>query len=224
MIEQARANLGAVADETAADGSYGSQQQVGEAARRGWPVTVPVAKRGELDKPFHSHRFVYDPDRDVMICPRTGQALTYSTTKKERPGHLACRVYRCPVHRTCPFARDCTKSMRSARLVEKTVHRDAVLAQVYKRDAGYLAVLMRRRLGTVEPVFGWMKEHFGLRRFWVCGLTGVRAQWALACTVLNLRRIIAAWRRKVAGSQGPPCRRGRFGHAPGCLTVCNCAT
>jgi len=47
----------------------------------------------------------------------------------------------------------------------------------------------QQRSGTVEPVFAWIKERLGYRRFLLRGLTKVRGEWALICTVINLRRL-----------------------------------
>ncbi len=47
----------------------------------------------------------------------------------------------------------------------------------------------KRRKAIVEPVFGWVKEALGFRRFSLRGLEKVSAEWNLVCTAVNLRRI-----------------------------------
>jgi len=42
---------------------------------------------------------------------------------------------------------------------------------------------------TVEPVFGQIKDRQGLRQFLRRGLNNVKAEWSLACTVHNIRKI-----------------------------------
>lgn len=67
---------------------------------------------------------------------------------------------------------------------------------------GPLARKMRQRLATeeglrqylqrqagVEPVFGWIKSILGYRKFLLRGLAGVRGEWSLICTAVNLRRL-----------------------------------
>jgi len=44
---------------------------------------------------------------------------------------------------------------------------------------------------TVEPVFGQIKDRQGLRGFLRRGLDNARAEWSLACTVHNIRKIHA---------------------------------
>jgi transposase len=47
----------------------------------------------------------------------------------------------------------------------------------------------RKRNGIVEPVFGWIKNALGYRRFLLRGLAKVRGEWALICTVINLGKL-----------------------------------
>jgi IS5 family transposase len=47
----------------------------------------------------------------------------------------------------------------------------------------------RRRKVIPEPVFGWIKEVLGFRRFRVRGLTAVTGEWHLVCLAQNLKRL-----------------------------------
>lgn len=47
----------------------------------------------------------------------------------------------------------------------------------------------RKRSGMVEPVFGWIKEMLGYRRFYLRGLRKVRGEWALICAAINLTKL-----------------------------------
>lgn len=71
-----------------------------------------------------------------------------------------------------------------------------------KRDIRYLMkrklatvagrLVYRKRMMTVEPVFGQIKEARGFRRFLLRGLAKVRAEWALITTAHNLLKLHAA--------------------------------
>lgn len=193
MLRQAEENLGGRPAETAADGSYSDQEQIALAEQEGHQVTVPAADRGELSRELHSFHFTYDADADCLICPKTQQKLLYSTTRKAREGRPEAKVYRCPVTATCPFGVQCTKNKRG-REVEVTPCRKSVLRQAEKHGDGRLGEAMKRRMGLIERVFAWIKEHGGFRRFSVRGLEKVRAQWSLVCAVLNLKRIYQVWK------------------------------
>ena len=47
----------------------------------------------------------------------------------------------------------------------------------------------RRRKVIPEPVFGWIKQALGFRRFSMRGLKNVKGEWDLICLVVNLKRI-----------------------------------
>ena len=49
----------------------------------------------------------------------------------------------------------------------------------------------RRRKAIVEPVFGWIKNILGFRRFSLRGTRKVAGEWALVCLVVNLKRMSA---------------------------------
>ena len=201
MLEEAERNLAGATNEsgrpaeTAADGGYSNQEQLAAANGLGHEVTVPVAKRGDLHNALHSHHFQYDAGRDCLLCPVVeDQALPYVSTTKARPGHHEARIYRCPVSDSCPYREACTQNKRG-REIEVTAYRESVLEQVARHGDGRMSEAMRRRLGLVEPVFGWIKTQAGFVRFSVKGLENVRAQWSLQCTVSNLSRMIRAWQK-----------------------------
>jgi hypothetical protein len=41
----------------------------------------------------------------------------------------------------------------------------------------------------VEPVFGWIKEIMGFRRFSLRGIEKVSGEWDLVCLAVNLKRM-----------------------------------
>ena len=47
----------------------------------------------------------------------------------------------------------------------------------------------RRRKAIVEPVFGWIKEVLGFRRFHLRGEAKVRGEWNVVCLAVNLKRL-----------------------------------
>jgi len=47
----------------------------------------------------------------------------------------------------------------------------------------------RRRKAIVEPVFGWVKQVLGFRRFSLRGIEKVSGEWDLVCLAVNLKRM-----------------------------------
>jgi len=56
-----------------------------------------------------------------------------------------------------------------------------------------MRTLLKKRSVTVEPVFGWIKEAMGFRRWTVRGLEKVQTQWLLLCTAVNFNRLKKHW-------------------------------
>jgi hypothetical protein len=50
----------------------------------------------------------------------------------------------------------------------------------------------RLRKQVVEPVFGQIKEAGGFRQFLLRGMAKVKAEWAMICTVHNIRKLALA--------------------------------
>jgi hypothetical protein len=57
-----------------------------------------------------------------------------------------------------------------------------------------MQILLSLRREIVEHIFGIAKTIDGFRRFTARGLEAARAQWALACLAINLRKLLPAWR------------------------------
>jgi transposase len=193
MLEEAEENLGQVAQETVADGSYQSMVGLGEAERKGYAVLVNLgqeagAKRGG---PYHSSRFPYEASQDVVLCPR-GERLKFERVKRNQRWPYAVRAYRCGRFRECPGRAACSAD-RQGRQIEISPYHQALARQRAKQQDPEKQKLLRQRKTIVEPVFGVIKQARGFRRWTVRGLANVRTQWALICTAFNLRKMYKAW-------------------------------
>ncbi|MGA7614838.1 MAG: IS1182 family transposase [Thermoanaerobaculia bacterium] len=67
----------------------------------------------------------------------------------------------------------------------------ATLRMKQKLDSPAGKAVYRRRKAIVEPVFGWVKNVLGFRRFSLRGTRKVAGEWALVCLVINLKRMSA---------------------------------
>lgn len=186
MLDQVQENLGATAQETLADGGYVSAAEMAQAEARGYEVLTPASS--EEDRPYHTSRFIYDEARDCCLCPR-GQVLSYERTKTNR-GKYPVRVYRCRNFRDCPVRRQCSRDPKGRQL-EIGPHHQAMVRQRRKRQEK--AELLRLRKVIAEPPFAWIKRHQDFWRWTVKGLANVRTQWALLCTIVNLKKLFRHW-------------------------------
>jgi transposase len=195
MIDQVEQNVGRVAEQTVADGGYFATAELAAAEEKHYPVLVnlPESVDGPENEPYHASRFTYDAEKDQCICPR-GEGLKFDSVKERDKAHpYQVRVYRCESHETCPVRWQCSRSQRG-RTVQIHPNHAALVRQREKLRDEKMRSLLKRRGSTVEPVFGWIKEGMGFRRWTVRGLEKVQTQWLLVCTALNLIRLKKHWK------------------------------
>lgn len=194
MIEQVRENIGEVAEQNASDGGYFATGELAKAEDKKIPVlmNLPESVTGTEDQPYHASRFVYDADKDQCICPR-GEVLPFDSIKpRDKAMPYEVRVYRCQSYQSCPARWQCSKS-QTGRTVQIHPNHDALVRQREKLKDETMRAILKQRGATVEPVFGWVKEAMGFRRWTVRGLDKVKTQWLLLCTAMNLLRLQKAW-------------------------------
>jgi hypothetical protein len=194
MLEQVTRTTGAVAKENVFDTGYFSGAQLAEAQRQQLPVLVPVQEESAKG-PYAKSNFQYDSVRDGYICPQ-GELLPRVGTRKpttDRP--YPTTIYRCH-NESCPVRDQCTAG-QGGRSIRRTPFEEAIARQQHKNEQPASQILLNLRKEIIEHVFGCIKGNDGFRRFSVRGLAKVRAQWALICTVFNLRKLYQAW---VAGA------------------------
>lgn len=199
MLAQVEENAGATAEQTVADAGYASGVELATAEERGYGVVVNLGEGMNPTvnkKEFHASNFKYDAEQDCCKCPR-GEELTFERTRPDRHREYQIRVYRCRSFRDCPVRDQCSRNRLGRRIEIAPFHGALVRQRLKQRDDAIRAKLKKRK-AIVEPVFGTMKQAFGFRRWSIRGLDGVKTQWALICTVYNLRKLYRAWATRVA--------------------------
>jgi hypothetical protein len=191
MMDCVEAQAGRTAERTVADAGYATGRELARAERDGRDVVValPTGMRPNPGAPFHASNFTYDPGRDCCICPKGG-ILTYRHTRVQRSRGYVLRLYRCTA-KDCPYRAVCAKGKRE-RAIELSQYYEAVVRQRRKQQGVQVRGDLKKRSYLIEPVFAFIKQHLGFRRFTMRGLACVRAQWALLCATYNLHKL---WRR-----------------------------
>lgn len=190
MLDQVEDNLGKVAEQTVADAGYKAVTELAAAEGKNYSVIVNLAEPS--DQPYHASRFVYDRAKDHCICPR-GAVLVFEGSRiRDKVQPYRVSIYRCESYQTCPVRWQCSSS-KTGRTVQ--IHQDyaALVRQREKLKQETLQQKLKQRGQTVEPVFGWSKEVFGLRRWTVRGLEKVKTQWLFQCLAMNLVRLYPSW-------------------------------
>jgi transposase len=127
-------------------------------------------------------------------APRPLPLERVKTKKRKRDGSpYRVEVYRCAACTACPDRARCTTS-KYGRTVERTEHDDAFQRQRQKQRLSDNRFLLKQRGSIIERLFGEVKQCEGFRRWTVAGLDAVRAQWAMMCLTINLKRLYQWWK------------------------------
>ena len=190
MIDHAEEVSGQRCEQTLADAGYSSGEQIRQAQQSNVIMPLPRASQNKEDKPYHTSCFEYDSQSDEVICPQ--QRRIPFQRERTRSGSPV-RVYRSAQTCTgCPVRQECTQD-RHGRSIEIAPWYEAVNAHRKKMSTEEAAQAYSLRAQTVEPVFAWIKNNDGLRRWSFRGLDKVKTQWSMLCTSRNLRAIFRKW-------------------------------
>jgi transposase len=144
---------------------------------------------------FRNQDFRYDPVEQTCVCP-AGKALYLSGRNVTINGYVAVK-FKAPKSacRPCPLRSRCLKypertQVRQVAFFSGETRRPETFTQAMKRkiDSVLGKAVYNRRIATVEPVFGHLRN-IGLDRFTLRGRKKVDAQWKLYCIVHNLLKI-----------------------------------
>jgi len=169
----------------AGDTAYGAVRLLKWLVDRKITPHVPVwDKSARPDGTFSRADFVFDPDRNIYVCPG-GSELT--STGNVDQGHIV--YYRASKNdcSACSLKPKCTTAIvrKVTRDLDENV-RDHVRAlantEAFEQS--------RRERKKVEMRFAHMKRILRLDRFRLRGLSGVRDEVLLTATAQNLRRLV----------------------------------
>jgi transposase len=133
--------------------------------------------------------FSYDRDADQYTCP-AGKPLPFQKYDTNQDGgwhKIYWAAYRdC---QQCPLKPTCAPKARRKQLT-KTIY-DAAYRRAWQRQQTRRGQRLRRvRQSTVEPVFGNLIHHYGLRRMNVRGLAGAHKTMLLTAVAFNLKKLL----------------------------------
>jgi transposase len=194
MIAEAEANTGRNETTTLADAGYHSGPNLVACEEQSRSVLMPEGQAKALGSPYHKDAFKYDAEADIYTCPE-GKTLRFRDTR-QRDGRPV-RRYRAAasVCRSCPVFGICTRDARHGRALEIGPEDEALRQHRARMATPEGKEAYRKRKSLIEPVFGIIKEHLGVWRFLLRGLSNVAAEWSLVATAFNLRVLAGAWRR-----------------------------
>jgi transposase len=144
---------------------------------------------------FTNKDFRYDPDNHICTCP-AGRSLYSNGSNITINGYAAVKFTApksacgpCHLRARCLKFPDRT-AVRQVCFFSGAMRKPETFTQAMKRKIDSLMgkAIYNRRIATVEPVFGHLRN-IGLERFTLRGKQKVDAQWKLYCIVHNMLKI-----------------------------------
>jgi len=133
--------------------------------------------------------FTYEQETDCFICP-AGKKLPFKRFDVDPDGRLSKRYSAATGDcRRCPRKPTCIPKSKS-RKITRTAY-DAQYRRALARQQSRLGQHMRRlRQRTVEPVFGSLLQHYGLRRVNTRGRSSAHKTMLLTAIAFNLKKLL----------------------------------
>ena len=183
ILEKTEENVGSKIDKSKADSGYLSASNLAETAKKGIEAYIDDPNKGRVGNDNYTYdkvNFKYDIQTDTYICP-AGNSLEL------RPGTGEEKIYECNACGSCPTKELCTKARKRRITRDKNEHfveenRARILSEEGKEE-------YKKRMYTVEPVFGNIKYNSGFRQFLLRGLKKVKGEFNLMCIAHNLKKI-----------------------------------
>jgi len=177
-------NMGTKVDTILADAGFSSGENYATLEALDLNYYIPV-HGSYKDK---REGFEYDPKEDVYICEKNHK-LEYRQTDKSGGYTKKRYLSRKKVCNKCPLRSKCVGS-RGHKEISHTVYRkqyDDMKAKLRTERGQYSYAL---RMMTVEPVFGTLQQHYGLRWINTRGLDLANKVMMMAAAAVNLRKLI----------------------------------
>lgn len=130
--------------------------------------------------------FTYDESTDAYTCSQ-GQKLPY-TQNSSSGGYMKKRYTSSKkICRNCPVKEGCINS-RGFKQIEHTIHRKYYDQMIAKLKSEKGRAIYQLRMHTVEPVFGSLQQHYGLRWINTRGKDLASKVMLMAAAALNLKK------------------------------------
>ena len=196
MIENVKETLGYKPTIVLADAGYFSYDNVQFLLDEEIDAYIPdnfyeVEKRGKTKK-FRKLLFTYDVKKDCYYCPAAFEIPFTRIQKKENEPDL--RYYVCKYCSLCVLKNACTDSKN--RTITRDPREHLMEDMRAKLNTGEGTEQYQKRMFTVEPVFGQMKQDRGFREFLLRGKIKTKIEFLMMCTVHNIKKIADFMRRK----------------------------
>lgn len=197
MIDEVKETTAKTAEVTLADSGYATSEQLSEASIKEYKVLLNITEKSNIptgprkDKPYHASNFKYDENKDVMICPESKEIRFFETDNSKNKRYKV-RKYKCKDYESCPKRWECSKN-KTGRVVKLNPFYKIIEKQIEYQELEENKEKLKRRKTLIEPIFAFIKEIDGFRRFTFKGMEKAKTQWSMVCTTINLKKMFKLW-------------------------------
>jgi len=200
MVEQSQEILQGAVEQVIADAGYGTYENLEYLKKAGFDGYVhdfageirKILRGKEGENRYHRFNFTYDKKKDRFLCPEGKELLFYKGRDFRRQHILVYKGYDCG---TCSVREQCTKG--EYRTISQDERTGLILEMLEKLRSEVGEEIYKRRMCTVEPVYGNLKENLGFRRFLLRGHEKASGEFALMCIGHNLGKLFRAVKGQV---------------------------
>jgi len=134
--------------------------------------------------------FTYNKDEDSWICPQ-GKNIPFMKIFYEKKNNTKKKEYRASKHLCigCPIREDCLKSSQEKRITI-TYYKEEYDRNIARVDSKRGSYMKSKRQSTVEPVFGSLKQYFGMRKANTRGIKNASKVMLMAAMAYNLKKYL----------------------------------
>jgi len=199
MVEKSREIIGGNLEQVVADAGYGTYENLEYIKKAGldgyvhdFAGEIRRILTGDKERNrYHRFNFVYEKEKDCYLCPE-GKVLRFFKERHFRRQHLL--IYKGQACGVCPVREKCTKE--KYRTISNGERTGLVLEMLEKLRSEAGGKIYKKRMSTVEPVYGNIKENLGFRRFLLRGKGKASGEFALMCIGHNLGKLFRGIKAK----------------------------
>ena len=190
LIDQVQQNTNEPVQSALADRGYSSYENYEQLEAKNITAYIPdqlehLQARRKADV-FDRSNFNYNQQDDYYTCPQ-GKHLHFDNEHHDKKRKQKSRIYTTDDCHLCPLKQECTKGSR--RYIHRELReplREKVRQRLLTREG---QALYRKRMQTIEPIWGNLKENKKIRRFNLRGKEKVNGEFMLHCISHNISKI-----------------------------------
>jgi transposase len=195
-LQRLPSQLGHMPEKVLVDGIYATAANLAYSEQHGVTLYAPADDRaaGTMSgtakaKYLSKEQFRWHAAEKTYYCPEGHPLLQIGckTEKREQDQEVLVYQYRCPPHhcQACHRAAECTQAPHKGRTIKRSEHEEKVDALRQRMQTPQAQALYKKRGQSVEPRFGDLKAHRGLRSFAAFGRTLALVQVGLLVLMHN---------------------------------------